>query len=251
MVATLKPSNQDRVLWSPHKSRQHSLANAWKCLSPSSPRIEWSNAIQFDGHFPRSSFISWFCVHNTLATKDRLLKWGIQLEAAECELCSMQWETRDHLFFDCPVTKTHHHLRPDEIRLDLALSFDLPYPTKAALVPDKDFSCPDLLTTSCVELRNLLSGSKNSEICGPLTSFNWNEPFSSTHQDLQHRHHLHRLLPYLLAADSAFEGPCPFQEMKPLLFSLRRWRSSSIRPPWPGSLFGRLHFSFDNDLGLC
>ncbi|PKI64150.1 hypothetical protein CRG98_015494 [Punica granatum] len=73
-----------------------------------------------------------------------------------------------------------------------------------------DFSCSDLLATSCLDHRNLLSGSKNSEICGPLTSFDWNEPFSSTHRDLQHRHHLHQPLTHLLAADLAFEGPCPF-----------------------------------------
>ncbi|PKI75134.1 hypothetical protein CRG98_004469 [Punica granatum] len=57
-------------------------------------------------------------------------------------------------------------------------------PTKATLVPNMDFSCPDLLATSCLEHRNLLSGNKNFEICGPFTSCDWNEPFSSTHLGL-------------------------------------------------------------------
>ncbi|KAL1352508.1 hypothetical protein HN51_016504 [Arachis hypogaea] len=98
-----------------------------------------------------------------------------------------------------------------EIRSDPALSFEHPYPpTKAIFIPDKDCSRPDLLATSSdflrvwrlpdstnsddaatttannngngsrgvgggVELKSLLNGNKNSEFCGPLTSFDWNE----------------------------------------------------------------------------
>lgn len=82
-----------------------------------------------------------------------------------------------------------------EIKSDPSLSFDHPYPpTKAIFIPDKDCSKPDLLATSSdylriwhinnssdshsspkVELKSLLNGNKNSEYCGPLTSFDWNE----------------------------------------------------------------------------
>lgn len=86
-----------------------------------------------------------------------------------------------------------------EIRSDPNLSFEHPYPpTKAIFIPDKECARPDLLATSSdflriwklpdpdenptqnnnsnrVELKSLLNGNKNSEYCGPLTSFDWNE----------------------------------------------------------------------------
>ncbi|KAJ6807048.1 WD40 repeat protein [Iris pallida] len=83
-----------------------------------------------------------------------------------------------------------------EIRSDPSLSFEHPFPpTKAMFVPDRDCLRPDLLATSAdflriwkipdssdastpnpaVELQSLLNGNKNSEFCGPLTSFDWNE----------------------------------------------------------------------------
>lgn len=77
-----------------------------------------------------------------------------------------------------------------EIRSDPNLSFEHPYPpTKAMFVPDRDCLRPDLLATSAdflriwrinddstgVEQRAVLNGNRNSEFCGPLTSFDWNE----------------------------------------------------------------------------
>ncbi|KAK9750045.1 hypothetical protein RND81_02G169400 [Saponaria officinalis] len=77
-----------------------------------------------------------------------------------------------------------------EIRPDPNLSFEHPYPaTKAMFIPDKECSKPDLLATSSdflrvwqvrednetVEMKTILNGNKNSEYCGPLTSFDWNE----------------------------------------------------------------------------
>ncbi|KAK3009098.1 hypothetical protein RJ639_015258, partial [Escallonia herrerae] len=87
-----------------------------------------------------------------------------------------------------------------EIRSDPALSFEHPYPsTKAIFVPDKECQKPDLLATSSdflrvwrisssdddshdstggpagVEMKSILNNNRNSEFCGPLTSFDWNE----------------------------------------------------------------------------
>lgn len=81
-----------------------------------------------------------------------------------------------------------------EIRSDPTLSFEHPYPpTKAIFIPDKECQKPDLLATSSdflrvwrisssddddsggVEMRSLLNNNRNSEFCGPLTSFDWNK----------------------------------------------------------------------------
>ncbi|PKI76232.1 hypothetical protein CRG98_003343 [Punica granatum] len=79
LAATIQPFGHDRVSWTPHKSKQFSIAKAWKCLRTRKLKMEWRNAVWFEGQFPRSSFVSWLCVQNRLATKDRLLKWGISL----------------------------------------------------------------------------------------------------------------------------------------------------------------------------
>ncbi|GKV08540.1 hypothetical protein SLEP1_g20155 [Rubroshorea leprosula] len=77
-----------------------------------------------------------------------------------------------------------------EIRSDPNLAFEHPYPpTKTIFIPDKECQKPDLLATSSdflriwrisddhsrVDLKSVLNGNKNSEFCGPLTSFDWNE----------------------------------------------------------------------------
>ncbi|KAG6510626.1 WD repeat-containing protein LWD1-like [Zingiber officinale] len=77
-----------------------------------------------------------------------------------------------------------------EIRSDPALSFDHPFPpTKTMFVPDRECLRPDLLATSAdflriwriaedssrIELGSLLNGNRNSEFCGPITSFDWND----------------------------------------------------------------------------
>ncbi|PWA70518.1 transducin/WD40 repeat-like superfamily protein [Artemisia annua] len=88
-----------------------------------------------------------------------------------------------------------------EIRPDPNLSFEHPYPpTKLIFIPDKECQKPDLLATSSdflriwrigneddvsndgsgsgsgrVEMKSLLNNNRNSEFCGPVTSFDWNE----------------------------------------------------------------------------
>ncbi|MFS7956477.1 putative transcription factor WD40-like family [Helianthus anomalus] len=99
-----------------------------------------------------------------------------------------------------------------EIRPDPSLSFEHPYPpTKVIFIPDKECQKPDLLATSSdflriwriidddetpadvdiihnsgslnnnssgsrrVEMKSVLNNNRNSEFCGPVTSFDWNE----------------------------------------------------------------------------
>lgn len=105
LANAIQLSDRDRVTWTAHKSETFSVASAWKCFSPRSQKMEWRNAIWFEGQFPRSSFISWLCIHNRLSTKDRLMSWRISITAPECEFCSLELETRNHLFFECPITQ--------------------------------------------------------------------------------------------------------------------------------------------------
>ena len=49
----------------------------------------------------RYSFISWLVVLNRLPTKDRMLRWRVNLDSC-CLLCEEELESRDHLFGECP-----------------------------------------------------------------------------------------------------------------------------------------------------
>ena len=47
---------------------------------------------------PKHAFIAWMVVFNRLPTKDRMNKWGIELECC-CSLCKQVEESRDHFVF--------------------------------------------------------------------------------------------------------------------------------------------------------
>jgi len=67
--------------------------------------------------------------------------------------------------------------------------FDHPYPpTKIMWIPDKVGKHPDIMATACdylriwdvshpdfIQSKSVLSNTKNSDFCAPLTSFDWNE----------------------------------------------------------------------------
>ncbi|CAN6833539.1 unnamed protein product, partial [Brassica oleracea] len=48
--------------------------------------------------------LSWIAAHNRLATGDRVIKWNLQTDA-QCVLCKPPMETREHLFFSCPLSQ--------------------------------------------------------------------------------------------------------------------------------------------------
>lgn len=49
---------------------------------------------------PKATFIVWLALKNRLATKERLLKWNMQIDGA-CVLCQSLTENLEHLFFEC------------------------------------------------------------------------------------------------------------------------------------------------------
>ncbi|XP_019230130.1 PREDICTED: uncharacterized protein LOC109211084 [Nicotiana attenuata] len=54
-----------------------------------------------NGSLPKQQFIVWMAMHRRLATVDRLMKWGIQVEQGGV-LCERDLtETHEHLFFEC------------------------------------------------------------------------------------------------------------------------------------------------------
>ena len=53
---------------------------------------------------PGHSFVGRMAILNKLPTKDRMLQWGLAV-GSMCVFCRYSIEDRDHLFFQCSITK--------------------------------------------------------------------------------------------------------------------------------------------------
>lgn len=76
----------------------------WELIRSRSEKVEWFKCLWFSGATPKYSVLSWIAAHNRLATGDRVIKWNLQTDA-QCVLCKPPMETREHLFFSCPLSQ--------------------------------------------------------------------------------------------------------------------------------------------------
>ena len=76
----------------------------WQLTRMQWPRVNWYNAVWFQGANPRYSVLTWIAIHDRLATGVRVQRWSPQSDAY-CVLCSGHLETREHLFFSCSYSK--------------------------------------------------------------------------------------------------------------------------------------------------
>ncbi|CAK8562587.1 unnamed protein product [Lathyrus sativus] len=65
--------------------------------------VEWKNLVYGNNARPRANFILWLACHGRLATKDKLLKYGM-IDNNECWFYAKE-ETLNHLFFECESLK--------------------------------------------------------------------------------------------------------------------------------------------------
>lgn len=88
------PAQKDRVAWNLSNDRIHSA----KTALPKEYVSHLPLGINVFGshHTPRWAFIEWVSLIGRLATKDRLIGWGMYLDANSV-LCV-------HLFFECPYS---------------------------------------------------------------------------------------------------------------------------------------------------
>ncbi|XP_039002771.1 uncharacterized protein LOC120129314 [Hibiscus syriacus] len=67
-------------------------------------KVKWHKVVWFPMHIPKHSFIAWMAILNRLPTADRLIQMGIGVDD-KCRLCSVEAETRNHIFFECSYSK--------------------------------------------------------------------------------------------------------------------------------------------------
>lgn len=66
--------------------------------------VAWANSVWSAYEIPRHSFLTWLVIQNRCPTKDRLLRWGLQVSPL-CALCNTAVESRNHLYYECPYSK--------------------------------------------------------------------------------------------------------------------------------------------------
>ncbi|XP_039013906.1 uncharacterized protein LOC120143737 [Hibiscus syriacus] len=76
----------------------------WERVRICREKVRWHRIIWFPTHIPKFSLISWMTILDRLPTKDRLVRFGLTLEAG-CVVCGIGLESRDHLFPDCSFAR--------------------------------------------------------------------------------------------------------------------------------------------------
>ena len=93
---------QDSIQWLPIASGRFSICSAWAHIREVKALVPWRHMVWFSGNLPKASFILWLAVKRCLGTQDRL--HNLPLDTV-CLFCSLQLESHDHLFFDCPYSR--------------------------------------------------------------------------------------------------------------------------------------------------
>lgn len=82
------------------KGSKFSIKAMYSELQGIYPEVYWKRLICNNRVTPKSLFILWMALHRRLATKDNLIRWGINCCAFR-PLCMSVDESIDHLFFQC------------------------------------------------------------------------------------------------------------------------------------------------------
>ncbi|KAG6530434.1 hypothetical protein ZIOFF_012668 [Zingiber officinale] len=77
--------DSDIISWKLTTSGIYSIASAYEYFWPKKPVVTWYNLIWGSSHVPKCSFIAWLAIKGRLATRSRLLRWGV----TSSDLCSL------------------------------------------------------------------------------------------------------------------------------------------------------------------
>lgn len=77
-----------------------STGEVYHCLCGPVAEVPWTSVVWPSRSIPRQSFHCCLVTKDRLPTKNRLLRWGIQVDP-HCLLCNAAPESRNHLFGDC------------------------------------------------------------------------------------------------------------------------------------------------------
>ncbi|XP_058222933.1 uncharacterized protein LOC131332653 [Rhododendron vialii] len=91
---------EDEVRWHISPNGQYTTKHTWEAIRSKSEKVPWASLVWFPRNVPKWAFILWLACLKRLSTKDRLRKWGMEVDPT-CVLCSQADESLQHLFFHC------------------------------------------------------------------------------------------------------------------------------------------------------
>lgn len=93
---------EDELIWCPNDlpSGKYSTKLIYNIIRDQGTHFQWLKEIWFGGGIPKHKFLAWLMMLNRCPTKDRMLHWGLPVDAS-CALCQAADESRNHLFFRC------------------------------------------------------------------------------------------------------------------------------------------------------
>lgn len=100
------------------------------------PDQAWAPVVWFTRSIPRHSFHSWLMILNRCPTKDRMLRWGFQVDP-NCLLCNSRLESRDNLYYDCSYSFDLWTMIATRCRITPRRTWDETINQMQALAPQK------------------------------------------------------------------------------------------------------------------
>lgn len=107
--------SSDRISWDNTGSNPVSISVIWHSLRPRAAPPSWIKLIWHKFAVPKYSINLWLILKQRLLTKDRMIRFHMNVDAA-CELCNSHPESHEHLFSTCAYTQAiinNFHLRLD------------------------------------------------------------------------------------------------------------------------------------------
>ncbi|XP_048599611.1 uncharacterized protein LOC106398140 [Brassica napus] len=81
-------------------SKKFNTAEAYTFLRGNIDEVNWSSIVLMQYSIPRHNFLVWLAILDRCPTRDRLIKWGLNVPPT-CLLCNSAEEARNHLFHEC------------------------------------------------------------------------------------------------------------------------------------------------------
>lgn len=117
--------------------RRQDQKRCWTCtLRGDFPDQAWAPVVWFTRSIPRHSFHSWLMILNRCPTKDRMLRWGFQVDP-NCLLCNSRLESRDNLYYDCSYSFDLWTMIATRCRITPRRTWDETINQMQALAPQK------------------------------------------------------------------------------------------------------------------
>ncbi|KAL0011764.1 hypothetical protein SO802_006872 [Lithocarpus litseifolius] len=93
---------EDRIIWNATANGNFNLNYAYILANGEAPQFFNGKWIWKLKVLPRIQSFIWMCIHNSIATRERLASRGLQVDTV-CSMCNLHPETIIHLLRDCHV----------------------------------------------------------------------------------------------------------------------------------------------------